>query len=63
MNNTTLILREVIQLIEQRRDELDRSTNLRGIAITVRLKTGVIPTQVQYSYSSVDLGNGSPKET
>ena len=59
MNTTTLILRDVIEQIEKRREELDRARDLRSVVITVRMKTGITPPQIQFSTSTVELGSNS----
>lgn len=61
VNTTTLILRDVIQQIEKRRYELDSAHDLRSIVITVRMKTGITPPQIQYSTTSVELGGSNSK--
>lgn len=57
MNTTTLILQDVIKKIENRREELDRSSDLRAVVITVRMKAGTVPMQIRATTCSVEKGD------
>lgn len=57
MNTTTLILQDVIKKIENRREELDRSSDLRTVVVTVRMKTGTVPMQIRATTCSVEKGD------
>ena len=56
MNTTTLVLKEIITKVEKRRDEIDRSTDLRAVVVTVRMKPNQFPPQIQFSTTIVEKG-------